>query len=152
MEESLSFYSQKKEKYTRELAMLSQKLKRFAWYRFISFLLIFVPLFVFGTGNWITLFLSVFFIILFFWLVATNARLDRRKETGVMKKLFVNELLALDHSFSHSKTGQNFSILTFFSYDLICLAKDRFSVVNRTATKSGRKKLAGWFISHRCKR
>jgi DNA mismatch repair ATPase MutS len=150
MEESLSFYSQKKEKYTRELAMLSQKLKRFAWYRFISFLLIFVPLFVFGTENWITLFLSLFFVILFFWLVATNARLDRRKrKLAVMKKLVVNELLALDHSFSHFENGTEFlNTDHFFSYDLDLFGEGSlFQFVNRTATKSGRKKLAGWFIS-----
>jgi len=151
MEENTSqFYSQKKEKYTRELAMLSQKLKRFAWYRFISFLLIFVPLFVFGAENWITLFLSLFFVILFFWLVATNARLDRRKrKLAVMKKLVVNELLALDHSFSHFENGAEFlNTDHFFSYDLDLFGEGSlFQFVNRTATKSGLKKLAGWFIS-----
>ncbi|NCB09970.1 MAG: hypothetical protein EOM73_17670, partial [Bacteroidia bacterium] len=142
--------TQKKEKYTRELAMLSQKLKRFAWYRFISFLLIFVPLFVFGTGNWITLFLSVFFIILFFWLVASNARHERRrKKLAVMEKLVTDELLALGHSFSHFENGAEFLDTDhFFSYDLDLFGEGSlFQFVNRTATKSGRKKLAGWFIS-----
>jgi len=144
-----SFYSQKAEEYTIQLQSVSQKLKRFAWYRFFAFLLIFAPLFIFGIRSWITLFITLTAIVLFFFLIKKNIQLEKiKRKTTVLKKLVDEELLALNHQFLHFKNGAEFlNTDHFFSYDLDLFGEGSlFQFINRTATISGQQKLAGWFI------
>ena len=143
---SLEFYSGKKEKYSGLLSSVSAKVKRFAWFRFLAFLLIFIPLFIFGL-NWITISAGVVFLVLFLFLVKKNIQLEKQKEKyGILKKLSEEELLALQHTFSHFENGKEFLDTNhFFSYDLDLFGEGSlFQFINRTATQSGRQKLAGW--------
>ena len=144
-----TFYSQKAGEYTIQLQSVTKKIKRFAWYRFIAFVLIFIPLFIFGVKSWFTLIISLGAIILFFFLVKTNIRLDKvKRKTAILKKIAEEELLANKHSFSHFKNGAEFlNTDHFFSYDLDLFGEGSlFQFINRTSTLSGQEKLAGWFI------
>ena len=143
------FYSQKAAEYAVQLKLITLKVKRFAWYRFFTFLFIFAPLFIFGTKSWVTLILSLSAIILFFFLVKRNIELEKnKKKTAVLKKLTEDELLALRHQFSHFKDGAEFlNTDHFFSYDLDLFGEGSlFQFINRTSTISGQQKLAGWLI------
>lgn len=143
------FYSEKLQKYSAELKLVSKKLQRFAWYRFITFLLILVPVFIFGVKSWITLIISVTALVLFFYLVKKNIQLEKRKRKFVeLKKLIENELLALKHSFSHFKNGKEFlDTEHFFSYDLDLFGEGSlFQFLNRTSTVNGKQQLANWLI------
>lgn len=145
-----SFYRQKEAGYADQLQSVTIKLKRFAWYRFFSFVAIFIPLFIFGVKSWLTLFVSLAAIILFFFLIKKNIQLEiLKKKTAVLKKLAEDEILALNHQFSHFNNGTEFlNSDHFFSYDLDLFGEGSlFQFINRTATISGKQKLAGWFIS-----
>ena len=145
-----AFYTTKKELYTDELNSVTQKLKRFAWYRFFSFVLIFVPLFVWGVQTWISPVVSLLVAIVFFFLIKKNSQLDKRKRRfTVLKKITEDELLALKYSFTHFPNGKEFLDTDhFFSYDLDLFGDGSlFQFVNRTATQSGKQKLAGWFMN-----
>ena len=143
------FYTTKLQKYSAELASVSIKIKRFAWFRLFAFLLIFAPLFIFGVESWLTLIFSLAAIILFFFLIKKNIQLEKiKKKTSILKKIVEDELLALDHQFSHFKNGAEFlNTDHFFSYDLDLFGEGSlFQFINRTSTISGQQKLAGWFI------
>ncbi len=145
-----AFYNQKLQKYTTELALISVKIKRFAWYRFFSFLFIFAPLFILGIENWLTLIFFLAALILFFFLIKKNIQLDKtKKKTSTLKKIVEDELLAIDHQFSHFKNGVEFLNTDHsFSYDLDLFGEGSlFQFINRTSTISGQQKLAGWFIN-----
>ena len=147
---ALEFYFGKLEEYSSEFKLVSQKLRRFAWYRFITFLLIFAPVFIFGIKNWPTLVISVSAIILFFFLIKKNIQLDKKKRKYIeLKKLTENELLALKHSFSHFENGKEFlDVEHFFSYDLDLFGEGSlFQFINRTSTVNGSQQLAKWLIS-----
>lgn len=142
----LDFYTEKKEKYSGLFRDVSAKVKRFAWYRFLAFLLIFLPLIVFGL-NWITIAVGIVFLVLFLFLVKKNIQLEKQKENySILKKLSEDELLALQHKFSHFENGKEFLNTEHpFSYDLDLFGEGSlFQFLNRTATQSGRQKLAGW--------
>ena len=144
-----TFYSQKASEYTIQLQSVTNKLKRFSWYRFIAFLLIFAPLFIFGVKSWFTLIISLGAMILFFFLVKTNINLDKvKRKTAILKKIAEEELLENRHLFSHFKNGAEFlNTDHFFSYDLDLFGEGSlFQFINRTSTLSGQEKLAGWFI------
>ena len=143
---SFEFYFGKKEKYTKLLFSVSRKVKRFAWYRFTAFLLIFIPLFVFGF-NWITVVAGVFFLAFFLFLVKKNIQLEKQQDRfAVLKKLSEDELLALQHKFGQFENGEEFlDTEHFFSYDLDLFGEGSlFQFLNRTSTQSGRQKLAAW--------
>ena len=147
--EAKTFYLNKKEKFASELQAISLFLKRMAWYRLLSFILIFVPASVFGFQSWLTLIFTLAFIVFFFFLVKKNINLEKRKKKlTVLKKLVENELLALEHKFSHFENGEEFiDIDHFFSYDLDLFGEGSlYHFLNRTSTRSGRKKLADWLI------
>lgn len=144
-----TFYNQKRQKYATELATVSTKLKRFAWYRFFAFVAIFAPPFVFGVKSWFTLGFSLAALILFFFLIKKNAQLEKRKsKLSTLNKIVEDELLALKHRFSHFKNGKDYlDTEHFFSYDLDLFGEGSlFQFINRTATKSGEQKLAAWFV------
>lgn len=146
---AFEFYSEKLKKYSAELISVTQKLRRFAWYRFIAFVLIFIPLFVFEVKSWTTLIISLFALILFFFLVKKNIELDKKKRKFIeLKKLVEDELLALKHSFSHFKNGAEFlDTEHFFSYDLDLFGEGSlYQYLNRTSTIGGKQKLADWLI------
>jgi len=143
-----SFYSQKTGEYSVQLKAITVKLKRFAWYRFFTFLAIFAPLFIFGLRSWFTLFFSLTAIVLFFFLIKKNLEFEKsKKKIQVLKKLVDDELLALNHKFLHFKNGAEFlNTDHFFSYDLDLFGEGSlFQFINRTSTVSGQQKLAGWF-------
>lgn len=143
------FYSEKLEKYSTELKLVSQKLRRFALFRFVTFLLIFAPVFIFGMKSWITLIISGAAIVLFFFLIKKNIQLEKNKRKFIeLKKLAEDELLALKHSFSHFKNGKEFLDTDhFFSYDLDLFGEGSlFQFLNRTSTINGRQQLANWLI------
>lgn len=145
-----SFYSQKTGEYSVLLQSVTKKLNRFAWYRFFTFLLIFAPLFIFGLKSWFTLIFSFAAIILFFFLVKKNIQLEKIKRyNSVLKKITENELVALNHQFSHFKNGTDFMNTDhFFSYDLDLFGEGSlFQFINRTSTVGGQQKLAGWLIN-----
>ncbi len=144
-----TFYSQKAGEYDVQLKIVTKKVKRFAWYRFFTFLLIFVPLFIFGLKSWFTLIFSLSAIVFFFFLVKKNIQLEiLKKKTTLLKKIAEDELLAINHQFSHFKNGAEFlNTDHFFSYDLDLFGEGSlFQFINRTSTISGQQKLAGWFI------
>jgi hypothetical protein len=142
------FYIDKLQKYTTELGKVTVKVKRFAWFRFLSFVGIFIPLFVFGF-KWIPLSVSFVLLVLFFFLIKKNSRLEKRKKKfTVLKKLVEDEKLALKHSFLHFRNGKEFlDTEHFFSYDLDLFGDGSlFQFLNRTVTIGGRQKLASWLI------
>jgi hypothetical protein len=144
-----TFYTHKLEKYSAELSSVSKKLRRFAWYRFFAFLLIFAPLFIFGIESWATLVFSLAAIVVFFFLIKRNIQLEKiKKKTSILKKIVEDELLALNHQFSHFKNGEEFlNTDHFFSYDLDLFGEGSlFQFINRTSTISGKQKLANWLI------
>lgn len=144
-----AFYSDKQDKYALELKLATQKSRRFAWFRFFSFLLIFAPLFIFEIKSWTTLFSSLSAIVFFSFLIKKNIQLeDRKRKFVALKKLVENELLALKHSFSHFYNGKEFlNTEHFFSYDLDLFGEGSlFQFLNRTSTVGGRFKLANWLI------
>jgi hypothetical protein len=143
------FYTNKLQIFSAELASVSLKIKRLAWYRFSSFLFIFAPFIVFGGESWFTLIFTLAAIVLFFYLVKKNIQLEKiKKKTSILKKIVEEELLALDHHFSHFKNGAEYlNTDHFFSYDLDLFNDGSlFQFINRTATISGEQKLASWFI------
>ena len=143
------FYIQKKKKFASELQSVSFFLKRMVWYRLFSFILIFAPVSISGFQNRLTLIFTVPFIIFFFFLVKKNINLEKKKrKLTVLKKLVDDELLALEHEFSHFENGKEFlDTGHFFSYDLDLFGEGSlFQFINRTSTRGGRKKLAEWFI------
>lgn len=142
-----TFYSQKSGEYSVRLQSATNQLKRFAWYRFFAFLFIFAPLFIFGLKSWITLIFSLSAIVLFFFLVKKNIQLEKiKKFNAVLKKISENELLAINHQFSHFKNGAEFlNTDHFYSYDLDLFGEGSlFQFINRTSTIGGKQKLAGW--------
>jgi len=143
------FYSDKKDKYSKLLVRVSAKLKRFAWYRLLAFLLIFTPLFVFGF-SWATIAIGILFLVLFLYLVKQNIQLEKDKNKYViLKKLSEDELLALNHEYDHFENGKEFlNTDHFFSYDLDLFGEGSlFQFINRTSTQSGREKIAGWIMN-----
>ena len=144
-----TFYSQKAGEYAVQFKSVTKQVKRFAWYRFFTFLLIFAPLFVFGFKSWFTLIISLSAIILFFFLIKKNIQLEKnKKKIAILKRIAEDELLALNHSFSHFKNGTEFlNTDHFYSYDLDLFGEGSlFQFINRTSTISGQQKLAGWLI------
>ena len=143
------FYIRKKEQFTHELKTISQTLNRFVWYRVISFVLIFVPVSVWGVSTWLTLWFTLAAIILFFYLVKKNIQHEKRKKkTATLLKITRNELLALEHSFAHFENGASFlNTDHFYTYDLDIFGEGSlFQYINRTSTKSGRQVLANRLI------
>jgi len=143
------FYSAKQKKYLSLLKTLTQKLRRFAFVRFLAFLFIIIPVFVFGVQSWITFGVSLSAVIAFFVLIKKNIQLDKRKKKYLqLNKLAEDELLALQHSFSHFSNGKEFlDTEHFFSYDLDLFGEGSlFQFVNRTSTIGGANKLANWLI------
>lgn len=142
-----TFYSQKAGEFAAQLQSVSKQLKWLAWYRFFSFLLIFAPLFIFGMKSWITLFVSLTAIVLFFYLIKKNIQLEKiKKKTAVLKKITEDEILAAKHQFSHFKNGAEYlNTDHFFSYDLDLFGEGSlFQFVDRTSTVGGQQKLAWW--------
>lgn len=147
MNESYTFYSQKASKYSLKLESVSFQIKRFTWYRLISFLLIFIPLTVWGWNGWLTVVASLIPAVIFFFLVKKNIQLEKQKKKfQVLKKITEDELLALEHRFSHFENGEGFLDTTHFnSYDLDLFGEGSlFQFINRTSTLSGRQRLASW--------
>lgn len=147
--EIVAFYTEKQDKYSNRLKTVSHKLRRFAWYRFFTFLSIFGPLFILGVKSLLPFILSSCFLVLFFFLIKENIQLEKsKKNLSVLKKLVEDELLALKHSFSHFQNGEDFlDIEHFFSYDLDLFGEGSlFQFLNRTSTVGGRQKLAGWLV------
>ena len=89
-------------------------------------------------------------MIVFFFLVKRNIQLEgKKKKLTILKKLADNEILALKHHFSHFKNGAEFLDTNhFFSYDLDLFSDGSlYQFLNRTSTRSGAKKLAGWLMN-----
>ena len=144
-----TFYKAKASEFANQLQSVTIKIRRFAWYRFFSFAAIFAPLFIFGLQSWFTLFISLGAIFLFFFLIKKNIQLEIfKKRTAVLKKLAEDELLALNHQFSHFKNGKELlNTDHIFSYDLDLFGEGSlFQFINRTSTLGGEQKLAGWLI------
>ncbi|KJF41888.1 MutS-related protein [Draconibacterium sediminis] len=132
--------------YTDELQRISAKVKRFAWYRFVAFVGIFLPPIILG-WEITALYGTLPLIVLFFWLIKRNLQLDKIKQTLVVKtKLLEDELKALDHSFLHFENGEQFlNVEHSFAYDLDLFGEGSlFQYLNRTATVEGRQRLADW--------
>lgn len=146
MNEPDRLYFEKLLFYTDELQQISAKVKRFAWYRFVAFVGIFLPLILFGWAI-VALYCALPLIVLFFWLIKRNIQLDKIKQTLVVKKkLLEDELKALDHSFLHFENGEQFlSAEHPFAYDLDLFGEGSlFQYLNRTATVEGKQCLADW--------
>jgi hypothetical protein len=148
MNSPANFYLEKKGKFTADLQSVTSLLKRFTWYRLFSFFLIFAPVSILGFQTWLTLIFTILFIVFFFFLVKKNIQFEKKKDKlKVLKKLVEDELLALNHQFLHFENGSEFlDTGHFFSYDLDLFGEGSlYQFVNRTSTRGGRKKLAGWF-------
>lgn len=146
MSEPARLYYEKLLFYTDELQRVSGKVKRFAWYRFVAFVGIFLPLIILG-WEITALYCTLPLIVLFFWLIKRNLQLDKIKQTLVVKtRLLEDELKALDHSFLHFENGEQFlNVEHPFAYDLDLFGEGSlFQYLNRTATVEGRQCLAEW--------
>ena len=144
---AVDFYTGKHEIYSAKLKLVSQKVYRFAWYRFFTFLLIFIPFLIFGLRSWITFGISFSAVIIFLFLIKKNLQLEKKKKKYIeLKQLTEDELLALQHSFSHFQNGKEFLDTNhFFSYDLDLLGEGSlFQFLNRTSTINGKQLLAKW--------
>ncbi|MDX1283502.1 MAG: hypothetical protein R3182_00745, partial [Draconibacterium sp.] len=149
MKSPADFYKEKFDRYSSKLTGISLKVKRFAWYRLISFAAIFLPLALLG-WQWLTLPLSILLVVFFFFLIKKNIQLEKQKQKfSVLKKIVEDEQLALNHSFLHFQNGKEYlDTEHFFSYDLDLFGDGSiFQFLNRTSTISGRQKLAGWLIA-----
>jgi len=151
METSASeFYHSKQETFNSKLKTVSRKIRLFAWYRLAAFILIFVPVAIWGWNGWLTVLPSLFFLVLFFVLVKKNVQFERQKKKfEALKKITEDELLALKHQFSHFESGQEFlNPAHFNSYDLDLFGEGSvFQFINRTSTLSGKQRLAEWLQS-----
>lgn len=140
------FYTRKLELFSAEFIRLKAKLKWFGWYRFLSFVFIFLPFFILGF-TWLSGALGFVFFALFLFLLKVNVKLERsRNKAAILKKLAEDELKALEHSFLYFADGTEFQDAEhFYSYDLDLFGKGSlFQYLNRTATLGGKRKLAGW--------
>jgi len=143
------FYAEKKQKYSYDTESITRIIRRFAWFRFLAFLSIFLPLFIFGVKSWISLIISISALILFFFLIKMNIKLDKkRRKLFELKKLTEDELHALSHTFSHFQNGAEFlNTDHFFSYDLDLFGEGSlFQYLNRTSTVKGRQHLADYLL------
>lgn len=134
--------------FEKELKNLTRKIRWLAWYRLAVFIALFFPFSFLGL-SWVAGVLTLGLLVLFFYLIKVNLRLDRqRKKCAVLKQLTEDELLAQDHSFLHFKNGAEFLDTNhFFSYDLDLFGDGSlYQYLNRTSTIGGAKKLASWFI------
>jgi hypothetical protein len=141
------FYQSKSETYAAKLRQVSQKIKRFAWFRLLAFLLIILPFIVWGWNGWLTAVPMGIFSLLFFFLIKMNIQfLNQKKKFEVLKKIADDELLALQHKFSHFENGSDFLDTDhFYAYDLDIFGEDSiYQFLNRTSTQSGREKLGSW--------
>ncbi len=142
---AVDFYTEKLEVYSAKLTSITHKVRRFGWYRFLTFLSIFAPVFIFGWNSQITFAISFSAIILFFFLIKKNLQLEKKKRKYIeLKKLAEDELLALQHSFTHFANGKEFLDTNhFFSYDLDLFGEGSlFQFLNRTSTINGKQLLA----------
>ncbi len=147
---AVEFYTLKQETYHKKASAVSSKIRMFAWFRLFSFLLIYAPLVSWGWNSWQTVLPSLLFVVLFFFLVKKNIQFEKQKKTfQILEKLSSDELLALDHQFSHFENGEEFlNPAHFNSYDLDLFGEGSlFQFINRTSTQGGRQKLAGWLQS-----
>lgn len=145
---TIEFYRGKRDLFSRELSLVKRKLKRFAWYRLATFLLIFTPFFIFG-WNVFTGIASLVTVIIFFSLLKKNLQLNlKKRKLTLLNKFAEDELLALSHKFYHFEDGKEFlDTEHFFSYDLDLFGEGSlFQFLNRTSTRGGTEKLAGWLI------
>lgn len=141
------FYHSKQETFKLKLKTVSQKIRLFAWYRLAAFILIFIPFAIWGWNGWLTVLPSMLFMSLFFFLVKKNIQLEKQKRKfEALKKITEDELLALEHKFSHFDSGKEFLDLAHFnSYDLDLFGEGSvFQFINRTSTLSGKQRLANW--------
>ncbi|QIA07031.1 MutS-related protein [Draconibacterium halophilum] len=146
MSNPIRLYSEKLSFYTDEFNSVSAKVKRFAWYRFVAFVGIFLPLIILG-WKITTLYSTLPLIVLFFFLVKRNLILEKLKKTLAVKKMLLeDELKALDHSFLHFKNGEQFlNVEHSFAYDLDLFGEGSlFQYLNRTSTVEGQQLLADW--------
>lgn len=150
METAAGFYQSKLETFNSKLKTVSRKIRLFAWYRLVAFILIFVPFAGWGWNGWLTTLPSLVFMVLFFLLVKKNIQLEKQKKKfEALKKITEDELLALEHKFSHFDGGKEFlNPAHFNSYDLDLFGEDSvFQFINRTSTLGGKQRLAGWLQS-----
>jgi DNA mismatch repair ATPase MutS len=141
------FYLFKSEIYIKKLQQVSQKIKRFVWYRLVVFTLIILPFILWGWHGWLTALPAGIFTLLFFFLIKKNVQLsNQKKKFEVLKKICDDELLALQHKFSHFENGSDFLDTDhFYAYDLDIFGEDSiYQFINRTSTQSGREKLGSW--------
>jgi hypothetical protein len=142
---AIEFYHSKQETFNTKLKSVSQKIRLFAWYRLAAFILVFVPFAGWGWNGWLTFLPTLFFLVLFFFLVKKNIQFEKQKKKfEALKKITVDELLALKHKFSHFENGKEFlNPAHFNSYDLDLFGEDSvFQFINRTSTLSGKLTLA----------
>ncbi len=147
---AIEFYHSKQETFNSKLRAVSQKIRLFAWYRLAAFILIFVPFAGWGWNGWLTVLPATLFLVLFFFLVKKNIQLEKQKKKfETLKKITEDEILALEHQFSHFENGKEFlNPAHFNSYDLDLFGEDSvFQFINRTSTLSGKQRLAGWLQS-----
>lgn len=149
MDSIQQFYSHKKEKYSKKYDKTNKQLKGFVWFRLLAFVCIFLPIFIWGITNGFALSVSFLFLVLFFFLILKNIQLEKKKEKlAVIKTIVEDELLALNHHFSHFNNGEQFlNTDHFYSYDLDLFGQGSlFQFLNRTSTKGGYFRLANWML------
>jgi hypothetical protein len=93
---AIEFYHSKQETFNTKLKSVSQKIRLFAWYRLAAFILVFVPFAGWGWNGWLTFLPTLFFLVLFFFLVKKNIQFEKQKKKfEALKKITVDELLAI---------------------------------------------------------
>ena len=74
------FYHTKQETFNAKLKDVSRKITLFAWYRLAAFILIFIPFVIWGWNGWLTTLPTLFFLVLFFFLVKKNIQIEKQKK------------------------------------------------------------------------
>src|SRR5690554_2413543 len=104
-----AFHTSHQARYQQKHNIVSGKIRRFAWYRLFSFLLIFIPFFGWGWNGWLTVAPAVVAAAVFFYLIKETIRYEKlKKKYAVLVKLSADELLALNNQFGHFDHGPDF--------------------------------------------
>lgn len=152
MQKLIDVYKDRKQEFTTELTAVKKELFIFSMLRFVVFLCIVFGLYFFF-GNAKAMFLSFLIgAVVFAFLLTKYTQLQAQKSL-LQKKIALNitEISVLKGEFNQLDTGKEFTDAThFYSNDIDLFGEGSFfQYTNRTATKSGKIKLAGFFTANK---
>lgn len=140
------FYQQEFDAYNKKIELLSEKIKFYSHIRIAWFLLGVITIYFASDTTWLWLGILVFFLIIVFIIIAVqHGRLiEKKKESGVFRDLYKNELSALGGDFSSFNDGKEFTDNHHpYVSDLDLFGKESiFQMLNRSFSNAGKVFLA----------